>query len=179
MTEQQPAEIEPSKKRVKSSATDRRRRLRENLWPDVPESSLWLRTQRSGFTTIPRVMPLVGQIIDQVSGKGFPLLNTYLTLWCWVFDEGLVEIRNPREFSYESGFRGPRAEATWRSRMKRLDDLGFIRTKAGLGGDFQYVLILNPIHRIKEIYDTQPKDALYNALLGRLAQVGADDMDVL
>ena len=108
-------------------------------------------------------MPLIGQMLDYLSGKGFPLLTTYLTLWSWVFDEAIVEIRNPREMAYESGFSGPRAETTWRSRMKRLEDLGFIKSKPGLAGEYQYVLLVNPLQRIKEIYEGKPSDALYSA----------------
>jgi hypothetical protein len=160
------------------SATERRKTLRQNLWPDVTEEQLWLRKQRVGFTTIPRAMPLIGQILDQHGGKGFPLSSVYLTLWCWVYDEAIVEIRNPREMAHEAGFGGPRAESTWRTRMKRLADLGFIRAKAGLAGDYQYILLVNPLQRIKELYTDRQDDALYNALLGRLSQVGADDMDV-
>lgn len=170
--------MEQTQKKTRKPASERRKDLRKILWPEVEEADLWLRTQRVGFTTIPRAMPLVGQILDHVSGKGFPLLSTYLTLWCWVFDEGIVDIRNPRELANEAGFSGPRAEATWRNRMKRLEDLGFIKSKAGLGGDFQYVLLLNPLRRIKTLYEDRPKDFLYNALVGRLAQIGADDFDL-
>ncbi|MDD2882956.1 MAG: hypothetical protein PHQ58_21300 [Rhodoferax sp.] len=161
----------------KKTVSDRRKAMRERLWPSVTDAQLWLRKQRTGFTTIPRTMPLIGQLLDQLSGKGFPLLSTYLTLWCWVFDEAMVEIRNPREMAYESGFSGPRAEVTWKNRMKRLEALGFIQVKPGLAGEFQYVLLLNPLQRIKEIYADKPVDALYSALLGRSAQVGADDFD--
>lgn len=169
--------MEEPVKKSRKTASERRETLRTTLWPDVGNDRLWLRKQRTGFTTLPRTMPLIGQIMDQQSGKGFPLLGTYLTLWCWVFDEAMVEIRNPREMAYESGFSGPRAEATWRSRMRRLVDLGFIRTKPGLAGEFQYVLILNPLQRIKELYEGKPADPLYSALLGRSAQVGADEFD--
>lgn len=162
---------------VKKSVPERRKQLREQLWPDVKESSLWLRKQRQGFTTIPRTMNLIGRIMDQFSGKGYPLAQTYLTLWCWVFDEGLVDIRNPREFAYESGFSGPRGEATWRSRMRRLQELGFIHTKPGLAGEFQFVLILNPFLAIEKLYAEIPKDIAFNALLSRMAQVGANDLD--
>jgi hypothetical protein len=63
--------------------------------------------------------------------------------------------------------------------MKRLVDFGFIRAKTGLAGEYQYVLLLNPLIRIKEIYEESGReDVLYTALLGRMAQVGADDMDV-
>lgn len=165
----------PKKSRT---ATDRRTTLRQQLWPDIKDEMLWLRKQRTGFTTIPRSLPLIGQILDQHSGKGFPLSSVYLTLWCWVYDEGIVEIRSPRELAHEAGFSGPRAESTWRTRMKRLVDFGFIRAKAGLAGDYQYVVLLNPMQRIKELYADKEHDLLYTALLGRMAQVGADDMDV-
>ncbi len=123
-------------------------------------------------------MALIGQLLDQAAGKGMPVLSTYLTLWCWVYDEGVVEIRSAREFAWESGFTGARAEGTWKARMRRLEELGVIRSKKGLAGDFQYVLLLNPIKRLAELYADRQDDVLYIALLGRLAQVGADDLEV-
>jgi hypothetical protein len=171
-------DIDDKKVTNKKSLPERRRQLRMQLWPDVAETSLWLRKQRQGFTTIPRAMPLIGKIMDQFSGKGYPLQQTYLTLWCWVFDEGLVEIRNPREFSYEAGFSGPRGESTWRSRMRRLEDLGFIKSKPGLAGEFQFVLLLNPFIVIDKLYLGENKDVAYHVLLSRMAQVGADDLDL-
>lgn len=162
----------------KKTTSERRKQLRDQLWPDIHENSLWLRKQRQGFTTIPRSMNLIGRIMDHHSGKGYPLQQTYLTLWCWVFDEGLVEIKNPREFAFESGFSGPRGEATWRARMRRLQELGFIKSKPGLIGEFQFVLIMNPFLAIEAIYKDAPKDVAYNALLSRMAHVGASDLDV-
>jgi hypothetical protein len=170
--------IDLSKKKERKTASERRKMMREKLWPQVSEEQLWLRKQRAGFTTIPRTMNLIGRILDALSGKGFPLSGTYLTLWCWVFDEAFVEIRNPKEFAYESGFNGPRAESVWKGRMKKLEELGFIMTKPGLAGDFQYVLLLNPIQIIENIYKNKSIDMAYNTLLGRLVQVGADDIDV-
>jgi hypothetical protein len=171
-------EVDISTKKGGRSAADRRKRLRDTLFPGVGEDRLWLRTQNTGFTTIPRTMPLIGQIMDQLSGKGFPVFMTYLTLWCWVFDEALVEIRSPREMAHEAGFTGPRAEGTWRSRMRKLQELGFIKAKPGLLGEFQYVLLLNPLQRIKELYADKTDDLLYTGLVGRLAQIGADDLEL-
>jgi hypothetical protein len=169
--------MDAADKKVAKGQSARRKRVRDSLWPDVPEDQLWLRTKRVGFTTIPRVMGLIGRIIDQLSGKGVPLMGTYLTLWCWVYDEAFVEIRQPKEFAYESGFSGPRGEATWRSRMRRLEELGFIQSKAGIIGDFQYVLILNPMLVIERHFRDKSDDHAYRALLSRLAQIGADDLD--
>lgn len=165
------------RKEPKKTASERRKLLRQRLWPDIGDENLWLRKQRTGFTTIPRTTNLIIRILDALSGKGFPIGSTYLTLWCWVFDEGFVEVRNPKEFAYESGFNGPRAESVWKTRMRRLEDLGFIQSKLGLGGDFHYVLLLNPIQVIEKIYKDKPNNVAYSALLGRLTQVGADDLD--
>lgn len=160
------------------SANAKRAALRETFWPGLQEHELWLRTKRSGFTTIPRTMNLIGRIMDQLSGKGHPVFSTYLTLWCRVYDEAFVEIRNDREVAFESGFSGTRGEVTWRGRMRKLQELGFVDIKPGLASEFQYVLILNPVHVIIKNYAAKElsQDMAYKALMARLIEVGADDM---
>ena len=126
-------------------------------------------------------MSLIGRIMDHLAGKGTPLFGTYLALWCRVFDEAFVEIRNDKELAFESGFSGGRGEATWRTRMRKLQALGFIDIKKGLASDLQYVLIYNPIKVIATIYDREnlTRDMAYTALITRLIEVGADDLDDL
>ena len=41
--------------------------------------------------------------------------------------------------------------------MKKLKELGFILTKPGTSGEFQYVIILNPFPVIKNIYENKRK----------------------
>lgn len=161
------------------SADSKRLALRARLWPDTRNSDLWLRKDRVGFTTIPRTMSLLGRIMDQLAGKGFPVFSTYFSLWCRVYDEGIVEIRNDREVAFESGFSGPRGEVTWRSRMRILQKLGLIGIKPGLASDMQYVLILNPILVIVDIYDERKlnEDIAFSALMARLIDIGADDLE--
>jgi hypothetical protein len=163
--------------RKKRGADAKRAALRENFWPKVEEDDLWLRTKRTGFTTIPRTMSLIGRLIDQLSGKGFPLFSTYFSLWCRVYDEAFVEIRNERELAFESGFSGPRGEVTWRSRMRRLQELGFVDIKPGLASDLQYVLIWNPIKVIARAYEGEVSNLAYSALKVRLVEIGATDLD--
>lgn len=164
-------------KKVKS-ADEKRMAVRQMYWPDVVDEDLWLRKKNVGFTTIPRTMSLIGRIMDQMAGKGFPLLGTYLALWCRVYDEGFVEIRNDRELAFESGFSGTRGEVTWRTRMRMLRELGFIDIRKGLASDLQYVLIFNPIKVIAEVYERQQlnHDMAYQALLNRLIEIGANDL---
>lgn len=161
------------------TADSKRTALRDSFWPDLKGDSLWLRKERVGFTTIPRTMSLIGRIMDQLSGKGFPLFGTYFALWCRVYDEAFVEIRNDREIAFESGFSGARGEVTWRTRMRKLQELGFLDIRPGLASDLQYVLILNPILVIAKTYTMKqlPKDIAYMALMARLIEVGADDLE--
>ncbi|MCI1006831.1 hypothetical protein [Herbaspirillum sp. C7C8] len=166
------------KKKVRG-AGGKRLAMRERLWPELDEEQLWLRKDRVGFTTIPRTMSLIGRIMDQLSGKGFPLFGTYLALWGRVYDEAFVEIRNEREVAFEAGFSGPRGEVTWRGRMRRLQELGFIDIRAGLASEVQYILIWNPILVIANKYASEniKIDVAYNALMARLIDVGATDLD--
>lgn len=161
------------------SADAKRLQLRSNFWPDVKAETLWLRKNNVGFTTIPRTMSLIGRIMDQAAGKGVPVFGTYLALWCRVFDEAFVEVRNDREMAFESGFSGGRGEVTWRSRMRILEALGFIQVRAGLASEFQYVLIFNPIKVIAAIYakENLPEDMAFMALKTRLIEVGANDLE--
>lgn len=170
------AEINAPKNGKKRSISFRRKLIRTRLWPEVNDDILWLRTRSVGFTTIPRTLPIINRILDKEAGKGFPVSSTYLALWCRVFDEGFVEIRNGKELAHESGFGGPRAEATWKNRMKRLVELGVIEAKPGVQGDFQYVLMYNPLLIISQRFASNPQDFDYRSLLDRMLQVGAEDI---
>jgi hypothetical protein len=168
----------PTVRTPRKKASERRKDLRQRLWPDVLDEELWIRTQKTGFTTIPRTMPLLMRIMDTLAGKGTPVSMPYLALWCWTFDEALVEIRHPKQFAYESGFSGPRAESLWKSRMRKLEEIGLIRAKPGLSGDYHYILLLNPILVIERHYIGRTNDIAFSSLLGRLTEVGADDLDL-
>lgn len=111
-------------------------------------------------------------------GKGTPVSLPYLTLWCWTFDEALVEVRHPKEFAYESGFNDPRAESLWKGRARKLEELGLIRSRPGLSGDYHYVLLLKPTRVIERQYAGRANDVAFSTLLGRLTDVGADDLDL-
>lgn len=50
---------------VKTVAAARRLELRDQLWPDA-SSVVWNRKEEKGFCTIPRTLPLVMTLIDQL-----------------------------------------------------------------------------------------------------------------
>src|SRR5262249_3715994 len=73
--------------------------LRNKLWPSIKDDKLWLRKTKTGFTTVPRTMPLIMEIMDAMS-KGKPVSTTYLELWCRAFDECFVTLNKPREMAF-------------------------------------------------------------------------------
>ena len=113
------------KKSVSQKIGEKTLALRRNLWPEITDDILWHRKRKTGYTTIPRAMAYIIQIMNSLS-TGKPLGQAYLTLWCHTYDEYMVTIANPRLMAFESGFTGQRAEATWNGRMKALVELGFI-----------------------------------------------------
>lgn len=153
--------------------------IRKKLWPTLQEAELWNRKTEAGFTTIPRIMPLIIRILDDLS-KGKPLGYTYLALWCRVWDEGVVQVPNPSDLAYESGFTGERAASTWIARMRTLRELGFIRTAGATGaqGEFQYVLLLNPLPVLKKLdQDGKIQIGASVTLLQRANEVGAKGLE--
>jgi len=166
-----------TKKRA-SKMSARTLKLREQLWPDLDEASLWNRTTAKGFTTLPRTMPHIFEIIDDLGGKGTPLARVYFSLWCRVFDESFVEIKSYKELAYEAGFSGQRAVTLWKQRMALLVELGFILAEEGTGGVYDYILLLNPYNIIKQRYDAgEIQKHKYIALFNRAQEVGATDLN--
>ncbi len=168
------AQTKPRKK-----IAQRQLELRARLWPNMTDGHIWRRKYHNGFTTIPRTMPLIMSIIDDLAGG--PVAMAYLELWGRAFDEGFVTLSRPREIAFHAGFDGQRGERTWRSKMKLLSELGFIEIQGGPSGPMSYALILNPYLVIRRWHE-QKRPALredkYNALIERAGEIGAEDFDL-
>lgn len=163
-------------KQVKARAGKMERRalkMREELWPDVPDEFLWDRTKEVGFTTMPRTMAYIMNIINSLS-KGQPAGMTYLTIWCRLFFPGIVELASEKQMAFESGFTGERAVDTWRKRMRHLNRFGFIDYQGGSDHDFQWVLVYNPHHVVQRLGKTVQK-RLRAAWLERTTEIGSRD----
>lgn len=156
------------------------RALREKLWPDVDfEKQLWHRKRNDGFITIPRTMPLIMSIIDDLS-KGGPAGMTYAELWCRSFDEMYVSLSKSKEMAFCSGFIGQRAERTWAEKVRKLAELGFIKIKGGQAGQLSHALIMNPYLVIKKLHDDKVaglSQEKYDALVERAVEINATDLD--
>lgn len=158
---------------------DRIIQLRSEFWPEVSEDMLWSRTRHNGFISVPRALPIIQKIMDSLS-VGAPLSGTYLALWCRLFDQSVVTILSPADLAFESGFSGQRSESTWIGRMRKLEELGFIKIKGTPTNPFHYVLVLNPYSVIKALIRSgviQKDGGFYMALRTRAEAIGAKDLD--
>ncbi|WP_176556372.1 hypothetical protein [Rubellimicrobium rubrum] len=151
--------------------------MRESLWPGVDEH-LWHRLSNKGFTTIPKTMPLVLRIMDEMT-KGAPVSSTYLALWCGTWDNSYVTLGKPGDMAFAAGFGGQRGEYTWATRVRKLHELRFIDIKAGRSGPMSNVIIWNPHLVLRWHYQQKTPgltEASYTALLEWAYDVGAKDM---
>ncbi len=160
--------------------TQRQMELRNRLWPNHSDKFIWIRQKHNGFTTLPRTMPLILSIMDDLAGS--PVGMAYLELWCRAFDEGFVTLSKQREIAFHAGFDGQRGERTWRSKMKDLVELGFIDIQSGPSGPMSYALILNPYLVIRRLHEQKRpglREDKYNALVERAGEIGAADFSLL
>ncbi|HFD32171.1 MAG TPA: hypothetical protein ENJ28_05625 [Gammaproteobacteria bacterium] len=161
-----------------SKIQKKKQALRKQLWGDVDPATIWNRKENDGYTTIPRTMPIIFQIMDNLAEKSKPVSMVYFSLWCRVFDESFIEIKSQEEMAFESGFSGQRAVSTWKSRMKNLASLGFIDAKEGAAGEYNYVLLINPYMLLKKYHEEDKVQAgKYNSLFARAQEVGASDLE--
>lgn len=143
------------------------------VFPEVPEEWLWHRSRNDGFITIPRTMPIVMEAIDSQS-KGQPAGHTLFALWCRSPDHACLSIENPMTFASEAGFKGERAVDTWRRRMRKLRELGFIQTAKGSSGEFHYVLLMNPNMVMERLHHQKMIQAgIYAKFHERVLEIGA------
>jgi hypothetical protein len=161
-------------KKPRKKIAQRQLELRKALWPEVGPEYLWTRQTHHGFTTLPRCMPLMMGIMDDLA-KGQPVSMTYLELWCRTFDENFVVLSKPQNTAFHAGFAGQRAERTWRGRLLILQKLKFIDLKGGPSGPASYALLYNP-YKVIEWHHVNKTPGLrqdkWNALIERASEVG-------
>lgn len=174
-----PLNSKQTQKRI-SKAKEDAIAMRKHLWPEITEEHLWLLDdkKKKGFSSIPRTMPILMNIIGdaskQVSTKSVPAGRTYLALWCRVFGEGIVKVENEMVAASEAGYTGERSITTWREHIRVLKELGFIDYKPGPAGPMQFILMLNPYSVVKTLRGKSwIQEGQYTALLQRAMEIGA------
>ncbi|WP_018995760.1 hypothetical protein [Hirschia maritima] len=150
---------------------------RSKLWPELDVNELWDK-QNEGWVALPRLMPLMMSIMDDLSGKGFPVSRTYLEMWSRLRDEYFLTLNRPEEMAFHAGFEGQRALRTWKDRVQRLANLGFIGVKSGPIGELSYAIFYNPYYVVKRAYlKSEFQENKWQALLVRANEIGVFDID--
>jgi len=153
--------------------------IRSRLWPEVTPEMLWS-MDSDGWVALPRLMPLMMSIMDDLSGKGFPVSRTYLEMWARLRDEQFLTLNRPEEMAFHAGFEGQRALRTWKDRVQRLAGLGFIDVLPGPVGDLSYAIFFNPYHVVKRAFLAGfVQERKWQALVVRASEVGSFDFDDL
>ncbi len=163
--------------REKTAIAAKQLALRDQLWPTA-EVHLWQRKVGKGFATIPKTLPIILQIMDDMA-KDTPVSRTYLALWCSTWDNGFVSLAKPKEMALASGFTGQRMEYVWGTRMRLLKKLGFIDIKAGKSGPMSHAIIWSPHHVIRRHYAQKTpglQEASYTSLVEWALEIGVTDM---
>jgi len=165
--------------REASAIAKKQQALRDLHWAGM-DAWLWNRKAHRGFTTIPKTMPLILKIMDEMT-KGAPVSSTYLTLWCNTWDNNFVVLNKSGDLAYASGFGGQRGEHTWATRIKKLQELEFIDIAAGRSGPLGHAIIWNPHYILRWHHHIKTPGltaASYNALVETALEVGAADMTI-
>jgi len=137
-------------------AARKREELREKFWPGSGER-IWKRRLNDGFTTIPRVLPLVMHLIRHLTPRGDPS-RVYWDLWARAWDEGILTVTDEDTWAYSAGYTGTRALRTWREHMLTLQEIGFIEIKPQGNRQIGHILILNPLAVCARLHRDRRRD---------------------
>jgi len=151
----------------------RRTELRDQLWPGKA-IFLWHRTSEDGFTTIPRTLPLVMTLIDQLK-KGKDTSRVYFDLWCRQIDDSFIQVIDEESFAYSSGYTAPgRNIRSWRERVDILEELGFVSVLPNGSRKYGYILLEHP-HRVVAVLHAKGAVSAnwWGAFTKRAGEIGA------
>ncbi len=112
---------------AKTRRSQRRDTLRQELWPNG-EAEMWRGPRReTGWSGVPRTLSAILAALDEPRVRGpLDLTRVYVDVWTRAFDEGLVEVADEVEAAFLCGF-SKRRVRSWRERIHKLAELGFIR----------------------------------------------------
>jgi hypothetical protein len=146
---------------VSKQAEEKRRRLRESLWPNSDEG-IWKASKERGYFCAPRSLPLLLRLLsDKKIVKLTNCGRVYLDLLAHHWGQGIVEITSEGEHAYYSNYSTERSIRTWRERIDALERVGLIRTKPKPNQRIGYVLLLHPHPVAKRLHDEGLVDELW------------------
>lgn len=128
--------------------------LRNSIFPGA-EKRLWDRTRDQGYVTIPKTMPFIVLMLNEMSEKGKPLGDIYQILWTYTWNNnGFVRLGHMADLAFVAGFKGERGERTLRERLRSLEELGFIELKAHGSNPTGFAFVPNPHPIILRLHES-------------------------
>jgi hypothetical protein len=121
-------------------ASTKRERLRKAHWPNVEDT--WT-GEEVGWFKIPRTLPMLfSGLTKQVRGNIDPT-PVYLELLSHHYGDGFIELRHESEHAFAVGYSVGRIRS-WRERMAKLAELGFIKVAGSGSQPYKYILLMHP-----------------------------------
>lgn len=164
-------------RRKENDADRRRENLRDRLWPGS-RNWIWTINDKSvvGFATMSRLMPLICVLIRELSGgrAGDPS-SVYLELWCRDRGQSIIDDIREQDCAFASGYSGNRAVRTWKERMFKLVELGFIMVRQKGIQEFGQVLLVNPLAVCAKLHaENRVPDEWWAAFEARASEIKAE-----
>jgi hypothetical protein len=159
----------------KVNSRKKRQSLRDSLFHDM-SGVVFPQPGEEGWAMLPRYMPSIFQLIsDTHLSKGMDLTRPLVGLWCDNYGEGVIEIADESQYAAMAGFRGERGLRSWRDRVLRLDELGFIKVHAGTVQKIGHVLIIHPLEAVRRLYERgQIPEGWWGDFHARVVGLGLD-----
>ena len=157
-----------------TKADRRRLRMRDELWSDAED--LVGKSEEKGWWRASRVLPLLLTLArDRRITGNLDCSSVYLELLSRDFGQGLIEILDEDEHAFFSGYCGKRATRSWRERVSKLEEAGFLKIAPKSNRKLGFVLLVNP-HRVAGQLREAGKidDDWWRLYRNRLEAVGAE-----
>jgi hypothetical protein len=160
-----------------TAASERRKRIKDEFFlPDIA----WTGENEKGWFRAPRTLPLVLHLLSnkKLTGTIDPT-RVYLELLSRHIDHGVVEMVDEGSHAYASGYSGTRAARTWQERMKKLEELGFIKTRKIANQKYRYVLLVHPTEVVESLREKNALDQVWlDTFRARQIEVKEDTIEM-
>lgn len=147
-----------------AAAAKKREAKRELVFPDCGHETF--KTTGGGFAQVPRVVPLVAALINEIGGRE-NAGSLYQVLWAHDWGQGIVEVKSPRSLLFQAGYTGStgRADRTWQERVAILVSLGLVQTRPSGIEQHGFILLRDPYRAVLDLHDRNPNRIPKNWML--------------
>lgn len=139
----------PVEGKARTRRSEKLEGLRKEHWPDA---DCWgVIEKEPGFFKAPRTLPL---LLSLIAGKGYSddkrLILVYVELLSRHWEQGVIELGHEADHAFACGWKGQRAIRSWQERIKKLEDLGLIKTYK-VANRYKYIALIHPTTAVQQL----------------------------